>query len=216
MNSRALLLAIIILTAALGVALSGGLGGQPPARPPLVKLPDGRSLYVKTHGAFKAYYDVWGRLDFVEHDSNGDGLPDRIARHNGAKRPFRIEVDADFDGRPDRWEDFDEAGHLTRFGLVGEDGRAHRFTGLDAEGRAVRYEYDEDGNGLTERTEVIEDGRVAKVLLDTDDDTRFDRWQEWKNGRLATETIDIDGDGTADRRLVYGAGGSVRLERLGP
>jgi hypothetical protein len=73
-----------------------------------------------------------------------------------------------------------------------------------------------DGNGLTERTEVIEDGHVAKVLLDTDDDTRFDRWQEWKNGRLASESIDTDGDGDADRRLVYTATGSVRLEKLGP
>jgi hypothetical protein len=216
MSSRALFVGIIIILGALVMALNGGLGGQPPERPSVMKMADGRSLYLVEHGPYKAFYDAWGRLDRIEYDSNGDGRADRIALHNGAKQPFRIQVDADFDGHIDRWEDFDSEGRLTRFAVIGDDARPHRWIVVDAKGQATRYDYDEDGDGRIERSEIIEGGRVGRIELDTDHDGRMDRWQTWKNGRLVSEAMDTDGDGTPDRRLVYGADGVPRLERLGP
>lgn len=195
----------------------GGLRGQPPERPPVVRGPNGESFYLVARGPYKAFYDAWGKLERIEYDSNGDGKPDQIARHDGQKHPHRLEIDVDFDGRFDRWEDYDSEGHLIRWALAGEDGRPHRWTVVDAKGQPIRYEYDEKGTGRPERVETIESGRVRHVELDSDHDGRIDRWQDWSEGRLQSESIDLDADGKPDRRLIYDAAGQVvRVERLTP
>jgi hypothetical protein len=195
----------------------GGLRGQPPDRPPVVKSPGGQSYYLVARGPYQAFYDAYGKLDRIEYDSNGDGKPDQIARHEGRRHPRRLEIDTDFDGRFDRWEDYDDDGRLLRHALVAKDGRAHRWTVVDAKGEPLRYEYDDKGTGHTDRVEIIADGRVARVELDSDHDGRIDRWQDWTAGRLQSESIDLDADGKPDRRLVYdGSGHVLRIERLAP
>jgi hypothetical protein len=199
----------IALVASLAAAACGGSGGRPPERPPVVEAPNGQSYYFIDRSPYKAYYDVWGRLDHLEFDSNGDGRGDRTTRHKeGAKRPYRIESDVDFDGRVDRWEDFDEAGNLVRFAVGGAAG---------ADGRHYRYEHDRDGDGRPERVEIVEQGRIARIELDSDRDGRPDRWQEWAGGRMTRESLDLDQDGKADRRLSYGPKGTVTgVEKLSP
>jgi hypothetical protein len=200
------------------VAACGGLGGEPPTPPPFIKNADGTRRHVVDRGRYKAFYDEWGRLERIEHDSNGDGRADRITLHReGAKSPHRIEIDVDFDGRIDRWEDFDTAGQLQRYAVADADGRPTVWTYVDEKSQPTRYEYDRDADGRPERAEVVVDGRVARVELDTDQDGRFDRWQDWKDGRMETESLDTDGDGRPDRRLRYGpAGRIVSVERLSP
>src|SRR5690242_2123277 len=102
--------------ALLACAGCGGRGGNPPEVPPLLQGSDGREYRRVERGRYKAYYDAWGRLDRIEYDQNGDGRPDHIAHHDGAKSPHLIEIDEDFDGTIDRWEDYDRAGALVKIG----------------------------------------------------------------------------------------------------
>lgn len=208
----------LLLPAALFAAAGcGGQGNDPPVPPPILKGPDGQRRHVLDRGRYRALYDRWGRLERIEHDSNGDGRPDRILRHDGAKSPRRVEIDADFDGRMDRYEDFTPEGVLHRYSVLEADGRPRLWTAVAADGSPLRYEYDQDADGRTERAEVVVGGRVGRVELDTDRDGRVDRWQEWENGRVSAESLDTDADSRPDRRLRYGPDGRIlRVEPVAP
>jgi hypothetical protein len=200
---------------ALCAAACGGRGGRPPEVPALIKGPDGREYRLIERGRYKAYYDAWGRLERIEYDQNGDGRTDHIAHHDGAKSPRLIEIDEDFDGSIDRWEDYDAAGTLVKVGASrrGRGPDVWSFPGPDS--LPARKEYDDDGDGRIDRVEILQAGRIARVELDADRDGRIDRWQEWRDGRLVSEDLDTDRDGRPDRRLHYtSSGGVARLERL--
>jgi hypothetical protein len=188
----------------------GARGGLPPPRPPTIKGPDGTTYHLVERGPYKAFYDAWGRLQRIEYDSNGDGRPDQIARHDGRRRAHRMDVDADFDGRTDRWETYDDEGRLLKVGTAREPGRApDLWTTPAAPGRPERREHDKDGNGVVERVEIVRDGLVTAVEVDGDGDGRMDRWQRWEQGRLVAEDLDTDRDGAADRTLRYDPRGRV-------
>ena len=188
----------------------GARGGLPPPRPPTVTGPDGQKYHLVDKGAYHAYYDRWGRLQRIEYDSNGDGRPDYIARHDGRPKPYQLDVDSDFDGRTDRWERYDDEGRLTKVGTASAPGRAPDiWTVPGPQGEPVRREFDADGDGVPERVEVLRDGRVVEIQIDGDRDGRIDRWQRWEEGRLVAEDLDTDGDGRPDRRLRYDPRGKI-------
>jgi hypothetical protein len=203
----ALLLASLVGASCAGRC--GALGGLPPERPPQVKGPDGRTYYLVGKGPYKAFYDRWGRLQRLEYDANGDGRADQIAHHDGARTPRTIEVDDDFDGRVDRWEDYDASGQLARVGTSRRGRGPDLWTTSGPDGQPARKEYDEDGDGRPDRVETLNAGAVTAVEIDQDRDGRTDRWQSWRQGRLAAEELDTDRDGKPDRRLRYGDDGRV-------
>jgi hypothetical protein len=193
----------------------GARGGLPPERPPLVKGPDGRTYHLVGKGPYKAFYDRWGRLQRLEYDGNGDGRADQVAHHDGARTPRTIEVDVDYDGAVDRWEDYDAAGKLGRVGTSRRGRGPDRWTTAGADGQPARIEYDDDGDGKPDRVETLSAGALRTVALDQDRDGRPDRWQSWERGRLKAEELDTDRDGKPDRRLRYGDDGRVLgLDRL--
>lgn len=203
------------LALALLAAGCGGRGGLPPGRPARVKAADGREYYLVDKGRYKAYYDPWGRLARIEYDSNGDGRADQISHHGGSKTPHLIEVDENFDGTIDRWEDYDKAGKLLKVGTSRRGGVPDVWTFPGPDGQPSRKEYDDDHDGRIDRVDVFEGGRLVRVELDSDRDGRIDRWQRWEAGRLAAEELDTDGDGRPDRRLGYDSKGKVAgLEKL--
>ena len=188
----------------------GARGGLPPPRPPTVTGPDGLKYHLVDRGPYKAFYDAWGRLQRIEYDSNGDGRPDHIARHDGRRRPHQMDVDSDFDGRTDRWERYDDEGRLVKVGTAREPGRApDLWTIPAAPGQPERREHDADSDGVIERVEVLRDGRVTEVQVDGDRDGRMDRWQRWEQGRLVAEDLDTNRDGTADRTVRYDPRGNI-------
>jgi hypothetical protein len=202
--------------AALGSAC-GGAGGLPPQGPPRVKGPDGQEYYLLDRGPAKAYYDPWGRLQRLEYDSNGDGRTDIVAHHRGAKLPSLLEVDSDYDGSVDRWEDYDGSGHLVKVGTSRRGRGPDVWTYPGPNDRPSRRDYDDDMDGRIERVAIYRDGRVVRVELDGDRDGRFDRWQVLEAGRLSAEELDTDADGRPDRRIRYGDGGRIlAMERLLP
>ena len=161
-------------------------------------------------GAYKAFYDAWGRLQRIEYDSNGDGRPDHTALHAGKQHPYEIDVDSDFDGKTDRWELYDDEGKLVKVGTAKAPGLApNLWTSATAPGQPERREHDEDGDGRMERIEVTREGRVAEVQVDGDRNGRIDRWQRWENGRMLSEDLDTDADGKADRTVRYDPRGKV-------
>ncbi len=176
----------------------------------VLKGPDGKEYYLLDRGRYKAYYDAWGRLQRIEYDSNGDGRPDIIAYHDGAKLPHLLEIDEDFDGKVDRWEDYDPSGVLIKVG-VSRSGtqRPDMWVFPGPGGLPVRKEYADNGDGYVNRVELYKNGQLVRVELDTDGDHRMDRWQEWEGGRLVSEELDTDGDGQPDRRIKYGPNGKI-------
>ncbi|MCU0241551.1 MAG: hypothetical protein MUF51_03905 [Vicinamibacteria bacterium] len=188
-----------------------GRGGLPPPRPPVMKGDDGQKRYVMNRGPYRAVYDRWGRVERIEFDKNGDGKPDHISHHGGAKMPNLIEIDEDFDGRFDRWEYYDAASKLIKIGATRRGGWPDIWIIPGSDGQAARNEYDEDGDRVVDRAENLKGGRVAQTEIDTNRDGRFDRWQAWRGGRIASEEIDTNGDGQPDRRIQFAADGRVRL-----
>jgi hypothetical protein len=181
--------------------------------------PDGSDYYLLDRGAYKAFYDSWGRLQRIEYDSNGDGRPDHIAHHDGAKIPHLLEVDEDFDGRTDRWEDYDSRGVLSRAGVSRRGGDSPDLWILPGPDGVTpaRKEYDDDGDGRVDRADTLTGGIVTKVEVDSNRDGRMDRFRTFSGGKLQTEEVDTDGDGKPDRRIRYGDKGQViGLERLRP
>jgi hypothetical protein len=212
----------ILLLALLGTACArrcGGLGGGPPGAQGKPFLgPDGREHTLVRKGAYRAYYDHWGRLEKIEWDSGGYGVPDHIAHYQGGKTARLIEIDEDHDRRIDRWEYYDDAGVLLKAGHDRKGrGAPDTWTFPGANGVPRRVEVDDDGDGKVERAEIFEEGRLASVELDTDRDGHVDRWQRWVKGRLRGEELDTDGDGKPDRRVAYDENGKIlgieRLER---
>jgi hypothetical protein len=110
-----------------------------------VKGPDGREYRLVQKGPYKAFYDVWGRLDRIEYDQNGDGRADQIAHHDGAKTPHLI------------------------------DGKIDRVETLDAGGRIVKVEVDADRDGRMDRWQQWRGGRLLAEELDTNGDGKPDR-----------------------------------------
>jgi hypothetical protein len=211
-------LALAVLASAAGCAgQCGALGGLPPERPPLVKGPDGRTYHLVGKGPYKAFYDRWGRLQRLEFDANGDGRADQIAHHAGARTPRTIEVDDNYDGVIDRWEDYDTTGSLSRVGTSRRGRGPDLWTAAGPDGQPARREYDEDGDGRPDRVETLRAGALSAVEIDQDRDGKLDRWQTWQRGRLTAEELDTDHDGRPDRRLRYGDDGRVLgLDRLAP
>lgn len=207
---------VACVLAALWAAACGGRGGLPPELPPVVKGPDGREYLLLDRGRYKGFYDHWGRLQRIEYDSNGDGKPDVTAYHDGAKSPHQLAIDEDFDGRSDRWEDYDPQGVLLKVGLSRRhNGRPDLWVVSTAGDVPLRKDYDDDLDGRVDRSEIFKRGLLASVELDANRDGKMDRWQDWSTGHLSAEQLDTDGDGTPDRRLTYSATGRVlKLERL--
>jgi len=195
----------------------GGVGNRPPAPLPIVKdARSGQTFYVLDRGEYKAYYDSLGQLVRIEHDTNGDGRAEEIARYDGQKEPSVVEIDEDSDGWIDRWEYYDQKGKLLRVGRSHKTkGQPDEWTTRDEQGRTTRVEHDEDGDGRVDRIEILEGGKVVALEIDSDRDGRIDRWQRFAAGRLISEDLDTNGDGKPDRRLRFRPDGTVQgMERL--
>jgi hypothetical protein len=63
-----------------------------------------------------------------------------------------------------------------------------------------------------DRVEYYEMDRLVRAEEDTDGDGAIDKWETYAGERLASVAFDTVHRGTPDRRLLYGADGSARLE----
>ena len=144
-----------------------------------------------------------GRLERLDFDRDADGKLEGRAFMDGAIVK-RIEIDANRDGTPDRWE------------YYGSDDPGVGSAGSRRSARIVRVEQSTRHDGTVSRWEYWEHGVVARVEEDVDGDGRIDKWERYANGSLASVELDLAGTGKPDRRLVYDTGGSlIRIESDG-
>ena len=62
------------------------------------------------------------------------------------------------------------------------------------------------------RSSTTRRDRLVRAEEDTDGDGAIDKWETYDGERLASVAFDTEHRGTPDRRLIYGADGSARLE----
>ena len=158
------------------------------------------------------YDKTTGRLKLLKYDSDGDGKPDTFSYMDGA-RVVRIEIDKDADGKIERWEHYDASQKLEKVGFSrANDGTEDAWSYLGPGGLVSRIEISTQHDGKVSRIEHYQQGKLASAEEDTDADGKIDKWETYDGNRLASVAFDTIHRGAPDRRLIYGAGGTARLE----
>jgi hypothetical protein len=158
------------------------------------------------------YNKKTGRLELLRYDSNGDGRFDTFSYMDGA-RILRIEIDQNEDGKIDRWEYYGPDQRLEKVGFSrAQDGIEDAWSFFDATGAIERIEISTRRNHKVDRVEHYDKGALVRAEEDSDGDGRFDKWETYDGARLASVAFDTVHRGTPDRRLIYGADGSARVE----
>ena len=158
------------------------------------------------------YNKTTGRLELLKYDSDGDGKPDMFTYMDGA-RVVRIEIDKDEDGKIERWEHYDSNRKLEKIGFSRQnDGIEDAWSYLGPDGLVARIEICAGRDGKVSRIEHYREGRLTSAEEDTDADGKMDKWESYDSGRLASVAFDTAHRGIADRRFIYAADGTARLE----
>lgn len=160
-----------------------------------------------------SYDKTTGKLTQLTYDRNANGVIDTWTDMDGAK-PLRSRIDANEDGRPDRWEYYDEAGKLLKVGFSRkDDGKPDAWAYAGADGSVERVEVSSKRDEKSiDRWEFYTGGQLARVEEDTNADGRVNVWETYEGGTLKTTTFDEDGDGRPDRRLSYRDGSLTLIE----
>jgi hypothetical protein len=164
----------------------------------------------RASGVYTADARVLARVDY---DFDGDGRIDvRTYMRDG--RPVRLEGDTNGDGVVDRWEYYTESGELLRMGASSQaDGLEDTWTRTQGEERHVEISTRRDR--VVDRREVYRAGRLVRIESDTNADGLPDRWEAFMEGAVTELLLDDDKrHGRPTRRVVYGTGGTARVEML--
>jgi len=165
----------------LALGLTPALGCQETARP-------------AAKGVVPTYNNQTGRLERISYDRNKDGKPDAWLYMDGTKAT-RSELDENYDGAVDRWEEYQSGVSNVPGGSV------------VPRSDLIRAEQSTQFDGKVSRWERYQDGSLTTVEEDTTGDGRPDKWETWVNGSLAEVALDTKNAGKPDRRLVYPADG---------
>ena len=153
-----------------------------------------------------------GRLRLLKYDSNGNGVVDTWSYMDGS-RVMRIEVDTDEDGKIDRWEYYGADQQLEKVGLSSRhDGQPDTWQYFSGDQSVSRLEISTRGDGKVTRIERFDHGHLMAAEEDTDADGRIDKWEIYAGDRLTSVAFDTRHRGAPDRRLVYDANGTARVE----
>jgi hypothetical protein len=128
-------------------------------------------------------------------------------------RVVRIEIDNDEDGKIDRWEYYGPDQKLERVGFSRlMDGTEDAWSYSGADGSIERIDVSTRRDGKITRVERYQNGMLVAAEEDSDEDGKMDKWETYDGTRLASVGFDTHHRGTPDRRLIYAADGSVRVE----
>ena len=153
-----------------------------------------------------------GKLQLLKYDSNGNGVIDTWSYMDGA-RAVRIDIDADEDGKIERWEYYGPNQKLEKVGFSrSKDGKEDAWSYPGTSGAIDRIEMSTGKDGKGNRVEHFKADRLVAAEEDSDQDGQIDKWETYDGDRLASVAFDTQHRGKADRRLVYGANGTATLE----
>jgi hypothetical protein len=158
------------------------------------------------------YDPATGKLQLLKYDSKGTGRFDTFRYMDGA-RVTRIEIDSDGDGQIDRWEHYGADQKLEKIGFsLQHDGKEDAWAWVGADGATTRVESSPRRDGKVSRIDYYEHGALVRAEEDSDGDGRIDKWETYDGPRLATVAFDTMHRGVPDRRIVYDADSSARVE----
>jgi hypothetical protein len=120
---------------------------------------------------------------------------------------LRTEVDANADGRVDRWE-YVVGSQVVRVGASSRhDGVEDTWTARSETGEVI-VDRALAGDRRPVRREFYRDDALVRAEEDTNADGVTDKWETFDGGRLRTVGFDTSGKtGRPDRRLVYDPAG---------
>ncbi len=182
----------------------------------------------------QASYDrATGKLAEITYDKNKNGKIDTWTKMDGS-RPVSSEIDADEDGKIDRWEEYGPEGQLVKAMWerpkppTAKDramtGKPDAVASMGADGAVEKIEYSEvsempemKGRASVVRREFYQGTRLLRAEEDTLGLGYMDRFENYDSaGTLVSVELDETADGKPDRRLTYSAGGSLVSIETGP
>ena len=151
-----------------------------------------------------AKYDrATGKLSQVTVNAAKDGKPNITSYMDGTKF-VRIEVDADEDGKIDRWEYYGPAQRVDRVGVSrSNDGKQDAWIFRGPDGSVSRIEVSTKHDGRANRFEFYNRDELIRVEEDTDADGRVDKWEEYESGALIRVSFDTAKSGNPTTIIDY-------------
>lgn len=155
-------------------------------------------------GRIQAEYDkTTGKLSQLTLDVKKDGKPNIHSYMDGTKF-VRIEIDANEDGRIDRWEYYGPNQKLERVGFSrADDGKVDAWAFQGGDGVVARVEVSTKRDGKVNRTEFYEKGSLVRAEEDTDADGRVDKWEQYESGALVSVSFDTAKSGKPTTTIDY-------------
>jgi hypothetical protein len=152
----------------------------------------------------QATYDrTTGKLSQLTVDAMKDGKPNITSYMDGTKF-LRIEIDANEDGRIDRWEYYGADQKLERVGFSrADDGKVDAWAFQGPDGSVARVEVSTRRDGKPNRTEFYEKGALTRAEEDTDLDGRVDKWEQYESGALVSVSFDTTKSGKPTTTVNY-------------
>ncbi len=119
-----------------------------------------------------------GGADTEKLNVGGDSRPDIVIVKSGGREVCRS-VDLNFDGVPDEWIYYDDAGNVRR------------------------RESDYDRDGRVDEIAIYKQGVLVEKMRATTLTGKLDTWHFYQNGKLARTERDSDGDAQIDQWWEY-------------
>jgi len=152
----------------------------------------------------QAEYDKkTGKLSQLTVDAEKDGKPNINSYMDGTTF-VRIEIDANEDGKIDRWEYYGPSQKLERVGFSrADDGNVDAWAVQGPDGAVAKVEISTKRDGKVNRTELYEKGSITRAEEDTDADGRVDKWEQYESGALVSVSFDTTKSGRPTTTIDY-------------
>ena len=160
------------------------------------------------------YDPLTGKLTRLTADLDKNGRIDVYTYMDGT-RVLRSEIDADEDGKIEKWEFHGADGNVTHVAVSREkNGKADSWIYRGADGKVARVlNSSEQDEAKIDRWEWYENEQLVRSEEDASGDGKVDKWMTYgADAAVRTVELDEDYDGRPDRRLSYGASGLSSIE----
>ncbi|MCK5323627.1 MAG: hypothetical protein KAJ45_05750, partial [Desulfobulbaceae bacterium] len=147
------------------------------------------------------FFDVKGKIERLEIDSNKDGLMDRFQYYR-SETLVRIERDTDLNQRID-CRDFFDKGKRTRQERISESNKVYRITLFDENEQPFLMKKDSSDNGNFDTLYYFKEGNLVSSTRDTDENGKVNVWQKYKDNKPVEQKVDNDEDGRFERIVLY-------------
>lgn len=136
-------------------------------------------------------------------DKNGDGKADLFHVYSGGYRRY-IKIDADFNGRPDYFEERYPNGKTKS--IIKDktgDGKGNLFNEFDDKGQIIKVKIDRNKDTVLDYYAYYKNGKLSKVSLDQNHDRKIDQVSYYKAGVKVEARLDTNKDGRVDQWLYF-------------